>query len=228
MLSIQVIRDNREALINGLLKRNWSEEGLQVLDQVIELDDQRKDIQTRLDSLLAERNQLSKSIGELFKSGQAAEANAMKDKVSNLKTDIEQLQAEADQVGKELREALLTIPNLPNELVPKGNTDADNVEVRAWGKPLPELPADALPHWDLAEKYNLIDFKIGVELSGSGFALFRARGARLERALISFFLDEATKAGYEEIIPPLLVNETTAFGTGQLPDKEGQMYCGSK
>lgn len=228
MLGIQIIRTNKEAVVKGLQKRNWTSAQMQILDVALALDDRRKDLQTRMDSLLAERNQHSKAIGDLFKQGKAEEANSLKEKVAALKDQLDDLQAEADEVAQKLQDAVVSIPNLPHESVAPGSSEEDNVIVKAWDKPLPELPENALPHWDLADKYGIIDFKTGVDLAGSGFALFRNRGAKLERALISFFLDQAIAAGYEEIIPPLLVNEATAFGTGQLPDKEGQMYYAEK
>ena len=224
MLGIHIIRSNKEDVANSLRKRNWPEDQLGLLDEIIALDDKRKSVQAAKDGLLADRNRMSKEIGGLFKEGKVEEANAMKEKVSQLKSRLDELQTEEEQVATELRDSLVRVPNLAHESVPPGKTDEDNVLVKGWDKPLPQLGDWAQPHWELAEKYNLIDFKTGVELSGSGFALFRGRGARLERAMISYFLDRAVDAGYEEIMPPLLVNEQTAFATGQLPDKEGQMY----
>ena len=224
MLEVNDIRLNKSRVLDGLRCRNWKESDLDVVDEVLKLDDRRKDIQTSSDALLAERNALSKQIGELFKQGKADQAENMRAKVNDLKEQLEGLGVEGEQVKQALEENLLSIPNVPHQSVPAGSTDDDNEVFKAWDGPMPELAADAMPHWDLAEKFNLIDFKLGAMISGSGFALFRGKGARLERALINFFLDEATAAGYEEILPPLLVNEESARGTGQLPDKEGQMY----
>ena len=224
MLELSFIRNNKERVLTGLQKRNFSQEELAIVDQVIELDDQRKKIQTKLDQLLAERNKLSKDIGRLFKEGKQAEANAMKEKVSALKEEGAQLEESFKHTKAQLQEQLYKLPNVPHESVPKGSTDEDNEVAQAWPHDLPELGDDALPHWELAKKYQLFDLELGTKITGSGFPLYRGKGAKLQRALINFFLDEAHKAGYEEIIPPLLVNEDTARGTGQIPDKEGQMY----
>lgn len=224
MLDIQRIRNDRELVIEGLRKRNWDDEALSILTQLENLDDKRKALQGANDELLAERNRLSKQIGDLFKQGKADEANAMREKVNSLKSDIEQGTADAEAVKQEIAELIVQVPNIPHPSVPAGSTDEDNLVEETWDGPLPELHEGALPHWDLAEKYRLIDFKLGASISGSGFVVFRGKGAKLERALINFFLDEAAKAGYEEIIPPLLVNDKSAYATGQLPDKEGQMY----
>lgn len=224
MLDINRIREDAEKVKAGLRKRNWDDSNLGIIDQIIELDDKRKSNQTELDRMLAERNALSKQVGDLFKQGKGEEAQGIRDQVSNLKDSIEELNDAAGQVLSEIRELALQIPNIPNEVVPAGNTDEDNIVEQDWSGELPVLFDGALPHWELAEKYNLIDFKLGAEISGSGFVVFRGKGAKLERALVSYFLDEAEKAGYEEIMPPLLVNEKTAYATGQLPDKDGQMY----
>ena len=224
MLTLSFIRQNRQLLLDRLNVRNLSDEDLQIIDQVLANDDHRKAIQTQLDALLAENNNLSKQIGQLYKSGQAQEAEGLKEKVATQKMEIKGLQEDMAAVKEQLEKLLLAIPNMPHASVPKGNTDADNEVFKAWEQDLPDLGEDALPHWELATKYNLIDFELGAKITGSGFPLFRGKGARLQRALINFFLDEARAAGYEEILPPLLVNEDTARGTGQLPDKEGQMY----
>ncbi|MDX1479118.1 MAG: serine--tRNA ligase [Saprospiraceae bacterium] len=224
MLEVNVIRNGRERVLAGLRKRNWSVEDMRVVDEIVALDDRRKQIQTDSDALLAERNRLSKEIGGLFKEGRQDEAEAMRQRVTDLKAQIDDYAREAEAVRASLDELLLTVPNVPHESVPAGTSEEDNEVYQAWEGPLPVLPAGALPHWDLAEEYNLIDFKLGVQITGSGFPLYRGKGARLERALINFFLDEASAAGYEEILPPLLVNADSARGTGQLPDKEGQMY----
>ena len=224
MLDINRIRRDVEAVKAGLRKRNWSDDQMDIVDKIVSLDDQRKAHQTEMDKMLAERNALSRSIGDLFKQGKSEEAQTMRDNVSAIKESIDNLSEKSDAIVREIRDLAVQIPNVPNEAVPAGNTDDDNIVVKDWEGEMPALPDGAMPHWELAEKYRLLDFKLGAAISGSGFVVFRGRGAKLERALISFFLDEAEKAGYEEIIPPLLVNERTAFGTGQLPDKEGQMY----
>ena len=224
MLEIQIIRDQKDRALTGLKKRGFSEDRLKELDQVIALDDQRKEIQTRLDNLLSQRNTLSDEIGNLFKQGKAAEANALKNKVQEIKEQADTLNQDLNAAITNLDKLLVTFPNIPNASVPDGRTPEDNKVHQAWNAPLPTLPTGSVPHWDLSERYNLIDFKLGALISGSGFPLFRGKGARLQRALVNFFLDEAREAGFEEIQPPLLVNKETAYGTGQLPDKEGQMY----
>ena len=224
MLKVNFIRQHKERVLKGLITRNYNEEHLGVIDQIITLDDLRKKTQTELDQALAERNNLSREVGSLFKQGKREEAEAIRAKVTGLKDQSAALETRLNQTTEQLKELLYTIPNVPHDSVPPGNTDEDNEVFKAWPTGLPELGADALPHWELAKKYGLFDLELGVKLTGSGFPVYRGKGARLERALISYFLDEATKAGYEEIIPPLMVNEDTARATGQLPDKEGQMY----
>jgi len=224
MLDINRIRNNREEIADGLKIRNWKEEDLVIIDQLVALDDQRKGIQAVADKHLAERNTLSKSIGDLFKQGKADEAQALKEKVTQLKEAIDTASADAEEVRSQIRELIVRVPNIPHPTVPPGNSDEDNEIIQEWSGELPVLHEGAVPHWELAEKYNLIDFKLGAAIAGSGFVVFRGKGAKLERSLINFFLDEAANAGYEEIIPPLLVNEASAFATGQLPDKDGQMY----
>lgn len=222
MLQVQAIRDGKERVLAGLKTKNFKQ--LELLDEVLSLDDQRKELQTALNQVEAEVNKASKTIGQLFGQKKIAEANALKDSVGALKTSSQDLKAKLDAVEKSLFEALVQLPNIPHDSVPPGNTDEDNEVFQAWEKDLPTLYAGAQPHWELATKYNLFDLKLGVKITGAGFPLYRGQGAKLERALINFFLDEGEKAGYEEIVPPLLVNEDSAFGTGQLPDKEGQMY----
>lgn len=224
MLEMNTIRTDPQRVKDGLRKRNWNDQAMTAVDRVIALDDERKATQTLSDKLLSERNTLSRQVGDLMKTGEAHEAEQIKSRVSALKTEIDTLNARAEEIKNALEDLLLTIPNIPYHSVPAGRSAEDNLVVRAWEQPLPVLADGAVPHWDLAAKYNLIDFRLGVKVTGSGFVVFRGRGARLERALISFFLDRAVAAGYEEIIPPLLVNADTARGTGQLPDKEGQMY----
>lgn len=222
MLEIARLRNDRAAVIAGLTKRQI--DAAPLIDAVIELDDRRKALQTELDGRLAERNTLSKDIGRLFKSGQAAEAGAARERVGVLKDEIATLQDEQRDVKAELETKLLDLPNVPHPSVPTGNDETNNEVFRDHPGPLPQLPETAQPHWELAETYGIFSLEAGAKLTGGGFPVFRGQGARLQRALISFFLDRATAAGYEEFVPPLLVNEDSARATGQLPDKEGQMY----
>ncbi|WP_282779670.1 serine--tRNA ligase [Phaeodactylibacter xiamenensis] len=224
MLELNFLRVNTERVKEGLRVRNFSDEALSIVDDIINLDDRRKATQTELDSLLAERNTLSREIGELFKSGQKDEAEQKRNRVNDIKEEAASLEDTLKSIKAELDEALYQVPNIPHPSVPKGSTEDDNEVYKAWAKDLPEMGDDALPHWELAKKYNLFDLELGTKITGSGFPLYRGKGARLQRALISFFLDEANRAGYEEILPPLIVNEDSARATGQLPDKEGQMY----
>ncbi|MEN0002711.1 MAG: serine--tRNA ligase [Bacteroidota bacterium] len=224
MLELNFLRDNQERVLQGLKVRNYDETAATTVKEIIQLDDSRKQMQTQLDQIRAEQNALSKVIGQLFKTGKREEAEAEKQKVSVLKAQSVQLEQDFKAAREKLGELLLTIPNVPHESVPAGNSDEDNEVYQDWAQALPELGEKALPHWELAKKYNLFDLELGTKITGSGFPLYRAQGAKLQRALINFFLDQATDAGYEEIIPPLLVNEATAKATGQLPDKEGQMY----
>ena len=224
MLQISRIRTDKQNIATALKKRGWDGNKSAVLDKVIALDDDRKSIQSANDELLSQRNILSKEIGNLFKSGKGTEANEAKSKVETLKTTISENEAKISTIKDNIEEFLLSIPNVPNELVPNGLTEEDNLITKDWTESLPELPEGALPHWELGKKYDILDFELGVKLTGAGFPVFRKKGSRLQRALINFFLDEANKQGYEEIVPPLLVNEDSAKGTGQLPDKEGQMY----
>jgi seryl-tRNA synthetase len=224
MLELNFLRVNTERVKEGLRVRNFSDEALSIVDDIINLDDRRKATQTELDSLLAERNTLSREIGQLFKSGQKDEAEQKRSRVSDIKEEAASLEEALKTIKTELDEALYQVPNIPHPSVPKGSTEDDNEVYKAWAEALPEMGGDALPHWELAQKYNLFDLELGTKITGSGFPLYRGKGARLQRALISFFLDEANRAGYEEILPPLIVNEDSARATGQLPDKEGQMY----
>jgi seryl-tRNA synthetase len=224
MLQVKVIRDDKKRIINGLRKRNWSTQQIKVLDQILQTDDHRRATQKELDDLLAEMKQLSKQIGQLMGQGKKAEAEALKTKVGDIKEQSKRLEEQFNTAKDALDELLYTVPNCPHKSVPKGNTPDDNKVFKNWNKPFPNLSSDAVPHWDLGKKYQLFDFELGVKLTGAGFPVYRGQGAKLQRALIQFFLDQAIKAGFEEIIPPLLVNSDTARGTGQLPDKEGQMY----
>lgn len=224
MLQLKVIREEKRRVLNGLRKRNWSAAQLRVIDQIIQLDDRRKSTQKNLDDMLAESNRAAKAIGQLMAQGKSAEAEAAKADVAELKMRSKSLEEALSTLEAELEELLLGVPNIPHKSVPKGKTPEDNLVYKDWTGPFPALASDAQPHWELGKKYNLFDFELGVKITGAGFPVYRGQGARLQRALIAFFLDEAVKAGYEEILPPHLVNKDTARGTGQLPDKEGQMY----
>ncbi len=221
MLQLQTIRENKDKIITALKKRNLDAEP--ILSAILDLDEKRRSIQTELDATLAESNKLSKEIGMLFKSGKAQEANTLKEQTAGLKDASKQLGEELTATATALQEQLYLIPNIPHESVPAGNTDEDNVEIFREGS-IPELVEGALPHWELAKKYGIIDFELGVKVTGAGFPVYKGKGARLQRALISYFLDKNTAAGYTEVQPPLMVNEASGYGTGQLPDKEGQMY----
>lgn len=221
MLQISYIRDNREQVLERLAVKNFKQPLL--VDEIIQLDDKRRQMQTNLDNVSAEANSASKQVGELMRTGKKEEAESVKSKTSTLKEDIKQLGEALTGIETELQQKLVLLPNLPHSSVPKGLTPEDNEVVLTNGA-VPTLPANALPHWELATKYNLIDFELGVKITGAGFPVYKGKGAKLQRALISFFLDEAEKAGYDEVMLPLMVNEASGFGTGQLPDKEGQMY----
>lgn len=223
MLQLQVICNERERVLEGLRKRNWSDAQLGVVDEVIALDAERKENQTTLDQLKADANRLSKEIGDLMKAGKRSEGEALKAQVAAIKEKSKDLENRATEIANELETRLLSIPNVPHSSVPFG-TSADDNEVYQDCANVPVLPDEAQPHWELAKKYGIFDLELGVKLTGAGFPVYRGKGARLQRALINFFLDEAQKAGYEEVQPPHLVNEASARGTGQLPDKEAQMY----
>ena len=222
MLTIKQITDDKEAVIRGLEKKHFKG-AREAVEQVLAIDNKRKAAQAELDAMKAEVNTLSKSIGALMKAGQKEEAEGAKQRVADIKQQSKSLEEQMRQAEEEKRELLCTIPNIPCDMVPAGTSAADNV-VEKTGGPMPDLPEDALPHWDLARKYNLIDFDLGVKITGAGFPVYTGKGARLQRALIQFFLDEANAAGYTEVEPPYVVNEASAYGTGQLPDKEAQMY----
>ena len=221
MLQLQVVRDKKDDIINALKKRNI--DAAPLINEVLELDEKRRATQTSLDNTLAESNKLSKEIGMLFKTGKAEEANVLKEKTVTLKEDSKRLGEELNTISENLQSVLYKIPNVPHESVPAGNSDEDNEEIFREGD-IPTLNTDALPHWELAKKYDIIDFELGVKITGAGFPVYKGKGARLQRALISYFLDKNTEAGYTEMQVPHLVNEASGFGTGQLPDKEGQMY----
>lgn len=221
MLTIQQIKENPERVIERLAIK-WFD-GKEPVGKVLALDTRRRELQLDNDNRAAELNRLASSIGKLMKEGRKDEAENVKADVASLKDTQKKVADELSQTENEMRDILLSIPNLPCDMVPAGKTAADNV-VEKTGGVMPDLPADALPHWDLAKKYNLIDFDLGVKITGAGFPVYIGKGARLQRALIQFFLNEAGKAGYLEIQPPYVVNEASGYGTGQLPDKEGQMY----
>ena len=221
MLTLQQIKANPEHVIARLAVKGF--DGKEPIENVISLDNQRKSLQLQSDNMSAELNKLAASIGALMKAGQKAEAEEAKAKVAEIKEKQKGFAEELAKTEQNIREILLTVPNLPYEGVPEGKSAADNV-VEKTGGPMPELGEDALPHWELAKKYNIIDFDLGVKITGAGFPVYVGKGARLQRALIQFFLDEAGISGYTEIQPPYVVNEASGIGTGQLPDKEGQMY----
>ncbi len=221
MLQLQAIREHKEEIIDALKKR--AIEATSLIEEVSRLDEERRALQTQLDATLAESNKLSKEIGMLFKSGKAQEANAIKVKTGVLKEESKKLGETLNQTAESLQAALYQIPNVPHPSVPAGASEADNEEVFREGA-IPDLATDALPHWELAKKHDIIDFELGVKITGAGFPVYKGKGARLQRALISYFLDKNNEAGYTEMQVPHLVNEASGLGTGQLPDKEGQMY----
>ncbi|HHB78401.1 MAG TPA: serine--tRNA ligase, partial [Saprospiraceae bacterium] len=214
MLEIKFLRENPDIVKAGLRKRNYDDDALSIVDEAIAIDTDRRQSQTTLDKLLSVSNQSAKLIGNLYREGKRDEADQLKQEVASAKSKIKELEAHLTKVEADLENVMLSIPNVPNELVPFGKGEEDNEVFQDWPHLLPDMGEGALAHWDLAKKYNIIDFGLGAKISGSGFALFRGKGAKLERALINFFLEEAEKAGYEEIIPPLLVNEASARGTG--------------
>ena len=222
MLTIHTIRENKEEVIKRLSIKNFDAQAL--IEQVLDIDGNRRTTQTELDNLLAAQNNLAKQVGDLFKSGKQAEANDLKNKSTALKEESKQLADRLSVFEKQMNDILVRIPNMPSMVVPAGKTPEDNEVTYLSTQTLPVLPETALPHWELAAKYDLIDFELGVKLTGAGFPVYKGKGARLQRALINYFLDKATEAGYGEVQPPILVNEDSGFGTGQLPDKEGQMY----
>lgn len=221
MLQLQAIRDKKEEINTALKKRNFDATSL--LDKILQLDEKRRTTQTKLDASLAESNKLSKEIGMLFKTGKAEEANLLKEKTTALKEESKTLAEELNAASEELQTLLYQVPNVPHESVPTGSTEEENEEIFKEGK-IPALISNALPHWELAKKHDIIDFELGVKIAGAGFPVYKGKGARLQRALISYFLDKNVEAGYTEIQVPHLVNAASGFGTGQLPDKEGQMY----
>ena len=221
MLTLKLLRENPELVIKKLAVKNF--DGREIVSRVIALDDNRKALQTESDALLSQQKQKAALIGGLMKQGKREEAEEAKKEVAALKARSSELLAQADANNKELQDQLVLLPNLPCDIVPEGKGAEDNVVVKMGGED-PKLPENALPHWELAKKYDIIDFDLGVKLTGAGFPVYKGKGARLQRALINFFLDRNTAAGYLEVEPPVLVNADSGFGTGQLPDKEGQMY----
>jgi serine--tRNA ligase len=221
MLQVSYIRENKEKVINGLKKRHFKE--LELIDKILELDEKRRATQTELDNILSESNKISKEIGALMKAGKKEEAENAKIKTADYKELSKNLSSKLDETSLELTQMLYRIPNIPNEIVPEGKTADDNLNIFHAGE-IPTLFEGALPHWELAKKYNIIDFELGVKITGAGFPVYKGKGAKLQRALISYFLDKNTSAGYQEFQVPHMVNEDSGYGTGQLPDKEGQMY----
>ncbi len=221
MLQVPFIRDHKEAVIKGLAKRNI--DATQMINDVISMDEDRRSLQTQLDNVLAESNNLSKEIGNLYKFGETQKANILKEKTTQLKDESKTLGDQLDQKVEALNQLLYKIPNVPSSLVPAGSSETDNEEVFREGE-IPVLHKNAMPHWELAKKYDIIDFELGNKITGAGFPVYKGKGAKLQRALIAYFLDKNTAAGYTEYQLPYLVNEASGFGTGQLPDKEGQMY----
>lgn len=222
MLTIKQITDDKEAVIAGLKKKHF-ENAEQVINEVIQLNDERRNAQSQLDELLAEVNRLSKSIGSLMKDGNKEEANKIRSTVTTIKEDCKTLEDSMKNASDQLQQLLYDIPNIPYAIVPEGKGAEDNVVVKEGGIK-PQLYQGAKPHWELAKDYDIIDFELGVKITGAGFPVYKGKGARLQRSLINFFLDEGRDAGYTEVEPPYVVNEDSGYGTGQLPDKEGQMY----
>ncbi|SNR14018.1 serine--tRNA ligase [Tenacibaculum jejuense] len=222
MLQVQFIRDNKDVVLEGLAKRNFANAEA-IINNVLQLDETRRSTQVSLDNVLADSNKLSKEIGMLFKSGEVQKANLLKEKTSQLKENGKELTEQLNDVTTKLQDVLYQIPNVPHASVVAGTSEEDNEEVYKEGT-IPDLGEKALPHWELAKKYDIIDFDLGAKISGAGFPVYKGKGARLQRALINYFLDKNTSAGYNEVQVPHLVNEASGFGTGQLPDKEGQMY----
>ncbi len=221
MLTIQRIKENTEEIKKLLKIKNFQQTAL--IDELIVLDDKRKALQNKLDQILAESNQLAKQIGQLYKEGKGKEAESLKDKTAALKQQSKEIGNEHEAIENEIRSSLYRIPNIPHSSVPAGKSEEDNIEEMREGE-IPDLGEKALPHWELAKEYDLIDFDLGSKITGAGFPVYKGKMAKLQRALINFFLDEAEAANYIEVLPPLLINEASGIGTGQLPDKDGQMY----
>jgi len=222
MLQVPYIRNHKEEVLKGLAVRNFAD-AEKIIEQVIKTDEDRRTTQVELDAVLAESNTISKEIGNLFKAGETQKATILKEKTGQLKDQSKQLNEKLTTFQTKLNELLYLIPNIPNSIVPSGTTDEDNEEIFREGE-IPKLHEKAVPHWELAKKYDIIDFELGTKITGAGFPVYRGKGAKLQRALISYFLDKNTEAGYQEVQVPHLINEASGLGTGQLPDKEGQMY----
>lgn len=220
MLSLKNILENQDQIIESLKIKNL--DAKPIVEEIISLDKDRRNIQNQMDQDLSELNKLSRKIGQLFKEGKAEEANKAKSRTASLKESSKEFKERLQATEKKLQEELLKLPNLPHSSVPPGKGEDDNLVIK--NSPMPEFPGHLKPHWELADEYDLIDFELGVKLTGAGFPVYKNKGAKLQRALINFFLDEGEKAGYDEVLPPIVVNEDSGFGTGQLPDKEGQMY----
>jgi seryl-tRNA synthetase len=221
MLTLKLIQENRDFVVERLKVKHF--DAAEIVDKIIALDNARKVAQSDAEALQNELNTISRSVGQLMKEGKKEEAEAARAKTGDLKTKIKEGEQKLIDIETDLQKNLVLLPNLPHASVPEGKTAEDNVVVYESGA-IPTLADDAQPHWELIKKYDIIDFELGIKVSGAGFPFYKGKGARLQRALISFFLDEANKSGYQEVIPPLVVNEDSGFGTGQLPDKEGQMY----
>lgn len=221
MLTINLIREKKEFIIERLKVKNFKAE--EIVDKILLLDTSRREIQAKTDAMQGDMNRISKEIGSLLKDGKREEAEQAKQNTYKLKEEIKSLSDKIIPIDNELRNEIIRLPNLPHESVPPGFGADDNVKVREGGT-IPQIPENSLPHWDLIKKYDIIDFDLGIKLTGAGFPVYKGKGAKLQRALITFFLDEGEKAGYMEVMPPIMVNEDSGFGTGQLPDKEGQMY----
>lgn len=221
MLTINLIREKKEFIIERLKVKHFKAE--EIIEKILKLDSTRREIQARTDTLQSDMNRISREIGSMMKDGKRDEAEAAKEQTYILKEEIKTLTEKLTPIDNELRAEIVRLPNLPHESVPAGHGADDNVKVKEGGV-MPVIPASSLPHWDLIKKYDIIDFDLGIKLTGAGFPVYKGKGAKLQRALISFFLDEGEKAGYLEVMPPIMVNEDSGFGTGQLPDKEGQMY----
>lgn len=222
MLQVQILREDKQRVIIGLEKRGIKN-AEELIVMVLRYDDLRKEAQRRLDELKAKANTASRTIGELMKAGKAQEANTLKEEVAGNRSEIKALEEQMASASESMTKALYAIPNVPHEKVPGGAGASENLTVHQHGN-IPTLPADALPHWELIKKFDIIDFELGIKISGAGFPVYKGKGAKIQRALINFFLDQAALAGYREIQPPIVINEASGYGTGQLPDKEGQMY----
>ena len=220
MLGLRYIQENKKSIINGIKKRGI--DSSKIIEKIIDLDKKRKEKQTELDNHLANSNKIAKEIGTLFKTGETEKINSLKEKSINLKSLTKTLQEQLIEIEKSLLDLRIQLPNVPYEIVPKGNSEKDNEEIFKSG--IPKTNIDCLPHWELGKKYDIIDFELGNKISGAGFPVYKDKGAKLQRGLINYFLDKNISAGYKEVQVPILINEASGYGTGQLPDKEGQMY----